>query len=142
MTKQILSNCSLVELAVKGDDRGSLVAIEGRHDVPFDIARVYYVFDTRAGIARGFHAHLDLQQLAICVSGSCVMVLDDGRERVDVPLASPSVGLLIGPMIWREMRDFSPDCVLIVLASARYEESDYIRDYGEFFATARGGAGK
>ena len=121
---------------MRGDERGSLIAIEGGANVPFQIARVYYVFGTKAGVDRGFHAHLELQQLAVCVSGSCTMVLDDGKQRVEVRLDSPTLALTIPPMIWHEMRDFSPDCVLMVLADAPYEESDYIRDYDAFLSVA------
>lgn len=115
-----------------GDDRGSLVALEGKKTIPFAIQRVYYLFGTNSGVSRGFHAHKKLQQVAVCVTGRCRMVLDDGKEREEVWLESPTEGLLIGNMIWREMHDFSPDCVLLVLASEHYEEADYIRNYDDF----------
>lgn len=137
MTTSPLRDCGLRALTVRGDDRGSLVAIEAGSDVPFPIARVYYIFDTKAGVDRGFHAHHDLQQLAVCVSGSCVMVLDDGAARQEFRLDRPDTGLRIGPMIWREMRDFSADAVLMVLASKPYDELDYIRDYDAFAAYAK-----
>lgn len=100
--------------------------------MPFDIARVYYIFGTAEGVERGFHAHRDLTQWAICVRGACTMILDDGRERAEVLLDRPDRALEIGSMIWREMRDFSADAVLLVLASERYNEADYIRDYATF----------
>ena len=115
-----------------GDDRGSLVALEGAKTVPFDIKRVYYIFDTKKGVSRGFHAHKNLEQVAICVRGSCRMVLDDGTNRVDAILDSPIKGIYIGNLVWREMHEFSEDCVLLVLASEHYDESDYIRNYQEF----------
>ena len=115
-----------------GDDRGSLVALEGAKTVPFDIKRVYYIFDTKKGVSRGFHAHKNLEQVAICVRGSCRMVLDDGTNRVDAILDSPIKGIYIGNLVWREMHEFSDDCVLLVLASEHYDESDYIRDYQDF----------
>ena len=115
-----------------GDDRGSLVALEGEKTVPFAIQRVYYLFGTKLGVARGFHAHKKLQQVAVCVTGRCRMVLDDGHQREDVLLDSPTEGLLIGNMVWREMHDFSHDCVLLVLASEHYDEADYIRSYEDF----------
>lgn len=121
-----------LDLPVIGDDRGSLVAIEALDTIPFAMKRVYYIFNTSAAEARGFHAHYQLQQLAICVSGKCRMVLDDGVDREEVWLDSPSKGLLIGDLVWREMHDFSDDCVLLVLASEHYDEADYIRDYDEF----------
>ena len=115
-----------------GDDRGSLVALEGEKTVPFTIQRVYYLFGTKLGVSRGFHAHKKLQQVAVCVTGRCRMVLDDGQKREEVWLDSPTQGLLISNMVWREMHDFSPDCVLLVLASEHYDEADYIRDYDDF----------
>jgi len=115
-----------------GDDRGSLVALETHKTVPFDVKRVYYIFGTKPGVSRGFHAHYALQQVAVCVTGKCRMVLDDGKNREETWLDSPTKGLLIGDLIWREMHDFSPDCVLLVLASEFYNEADYIRSYEEF----------
>ncbi len=122
----------LVTLPLLGDDRGSLCVIEGQRDTDFPIARVYYIFGTQAGVARGFHAHRALQQLAVCVSGSCTMTLDDGRDRRSFVLDRPDMGVTIGPMIWREMHDFSDDAVLMVLADQQYDEADYIRNYDEF----------
>lgn len=121
-----------VELPPLGDDRGSLVAIEGAKTIPFDIKRVYYLFGTKEGVARGFHAHKALKQVAVCVTGKCKMLLDNGAEKTEVWLDSPTQGLVIEGMVWREMHDFSSDCVLLVLASEHYDEADYIRDYQEF----------
>ena len=133
MSKHGLEACELVSLEVRGDHRGSLIALEGRSaHVPFDIARAYYIYGTVAGTERGFHAHYALRQLAIAVSGSCMIRLDDGSETRDMHLHRPDRGLIIGPMVWREMRDFSYDCVLLVLADAPYDEADYIRDYATF----------
>lgn len=126
-----------IDLPVLGDDRGSLVAIEASDTIPFEVQRVYYIFNTKSGVARGFHAHHQLQQLAVCVSGKCRMVLDDGQTTEEAWLDSPNKGLLIGDMIWREMHDFSDDCVLLVLASEHYDESDYIRDYDEFLKVVK-----
>lgn len=121
-----------VDFPPLGDDRGSLVALEGCKTVPFEIKRVYYIFGTQQGVARGFHAHHNLQQVAVCVTGKCRMILDDGAHREEAWLDSPTKGLLIGDLVWREMHDFSPDCVLLVLASEHYDESDYIRNYADF----------
>ena len=115
-----------------GDERGSLVALEGAQTVPFEIKRVYYIFATQPGVVRGFHAHRKLQQVAVCLTGKCRMVLDDGKTRENAWLDSPNKGLVIGDMVWREMHDFSSDCVLLVLASEHYDESDYIRLYSDF----------
>ena len=136
MTNDLPSGCRLIPLSARGDDRGLLVAIEGLSDVPFAIARVYYVYATTPGTTRGLHAHRALNQLAVAVAGSCTMLLDDGTNKVSVRLDDPSVGLTMGPMIWREMSDFSPDCVLMVLADQVYDEADYIRDYADFLALA------
>lgn len=115
-----------------GDDRGSLVALEAESTIPFPIKRVYYIFATQKDVARGFHAHHNLKQVAICITGKCRMILDDGKTREEVWLDSPTKGLVIGDLVWREMHDFSDDCVLLVLASEHYDEADYIRDYDEF----------
>lgn len=117
-----------------GDLRGSLVALEiGREKtVPFDIKRVYYIYKTGKGVSRGFHAHRKLKQVLICLSGKCRIVLDNGNHREEVWIGSPTAGLLIENMIWREMYDFTDDCILLVLASEHYDEADYIRDYKDF----------
>ena len=118
-----------------GGGRGSLVSLEGNESVPFDIKRVYYIFDTKEGVSRGFHAHRNLKQVAVCVTGSCRFVLDNGKQREEVVLDKSTTGLLIDDLTWREMYDFSPDCVLMVLASEYYDELDYIRDYDKFIRT-------
>lgn len=115
-----------------GDERGSLIALEGMKSIPFEIKRVYYIFGTKENVARGFHAHIHLKQVAVCVIGSCRFILDDGKQKEEVILDSPTSGLVIESMVWREMYDFSPDCVLMVLADQYYDESDYIRNYSEF----------
>jgi dTDP-4-dehydrorhamnose 3,5-epimerase-like enzyme len=117
-----------------GDDRGSLVAVETQQDLPFELKRVYYIFGTKEGVERGFHAHKNLQQVAVAVRGSCTMVLDDGREKTEVLLNDPTQGLYIGSMLWRVMKDFSEDCVLLVFADQHYTESDYIRNYDDFLS--------
>jgi dTDP-4-dehydrorhamnose 3,5-epimerase-like enzyme len=127
-----LSLLTFINFPPLGDERGSLVALEANNTVPFDIKRVYYIFGTQTGVPRGFHAHKNLKQVAVCVTGKCRMVIDDGKERVETWLDSPTKGLLINDLIWREMHDFTDDCVLLVLASEHYDEGDYIRDYSEF----------
>lgn len=123
-----------------GDSRGSLVAVElGRPDsVPFAVKRIYYIYGTGKGISRGFHAHRDLEQVAICLAGRCRFVLDDGHRREEVWLDSPNRGLRIGRLVWREMDEFTNDCVLLVLASEHYNETDYIRNYNDFVAEILG----
>lgn len=132
VTQSLPAGCALDELTVKGDARGRLVALEQGREVPFDIARVYYVYATEPGVARGFHAHRRTRQYAVAVSGSCTMLLDDGQQRAELWLDRPDRGLFIPPMVWHEMHDFSPDCVLLVLADALYDEMDYIREYRRF----------
>ncbi|MBA0186143.1 WxcM-like domain-containing protein, partial [Pectobacterium versatile] len=101
-------------------------------NIPFEIKRVYYLFKTKEGVRRGFHAHKSLKQIAIAVRGSCRFLLDDGTEKVELLLDNPAQGLLIDSCIWREMYDFTDDCVLMVLADQIYDESDYIREYSKF----------
>lgn len=122
----------IIDFHIMGDQRGSLIALEENHNVPFDVKRVYYIFDTKQDVRRGYHAHKNLKQLAICVNGSCKFLLDDGKTKNHVELTSPTQGLLIEGLIWREMYDFSPDCVLMVLADDYYNEDDYIRNYNQF----------
>ena len=124
----------IINFQVKGDSRGSLIALEANKDIPFEIKRVYYIFDTKEGVVRGHHAHKTLEQVLICVSGSCTIVLDDGKERSEVLLDKPNIGLYVGPNMWHEMKDFTPGAVLLVLASEWYDEADYIRNYSEFLA--------
>lgn len=121
-----------------GDDRGQLVAIEAIKDLPFEIKRVYYIYDTLPGVRRGFHAHLNLQQILLCVNGSCKIHLDDGTDTAEVTLDKPNEGLYIANNMWREMYDFTPGTVLLVLASQYYDEADYIRNYDEFLKMVKG----
>lgn len=122
----------LLEFKIIGDERGSLVALEGNHDIPFDVKRVYYIWGTGASVIRGKHAHRRLKQVIFCLSGSCDFILDNGRDREVVSLNRPDIGLYIKSGVWREFTNFSDDCVVMVLASEHYDESDYIRDYKEF----------
>lgn len=122
-----------------GDDRGQLVAIEAMKDLPFAIRRVYYIYDTLPGVRRGFHAHKNLQQILVCVSGSCKIHLDNGTDTAEVTLDKPNVGLYIANDMWREMYDFTPGAVLLVLASEHYDEADYIRNYEDFIKMIKEG---
>jgi dTDP-4-dehydrorhamnose 3,5-epimerase-like enzyme len=127
-----MSLIKLIHLPRLGDERGQLVSLEGNKNIPIEIKRVYYLIGTKEGVPRGFHAHKELEQIAVCVAGRCRMVIDNGTYKEEVWLDSPNKAILIEKMIWREMHDFSDDCVLLVLASEHYDESDYIRDYLEF----------
>lgn len=134
-----MTSYKLVDFKRLGDDRGSLIAIEEGYNAPFDIKRVYYLFDTKKGVERGFHAHKNLKQICIVVKGSCTFTLDNGKNREELLLDNPNKGLYIENLIWREMKTFSEDCVLVVLASEHYDESDYIRDYNEFLEEVENG---
>lgn len=120
-----------IDLNKKADARGSLIVSQANKNIPFDIKRVYCLYGMNDQ-PRGFHAHIALQQVAVCLSGACKFLLDDGSEKTTVTLSNPDTGLFIGKGVWREMYDFTPACVLMVLASDYYDESDYIRDYDVF----------
>lgn len=122
----------LIDFSIKGNEKGSLIALEANKNIPFEIKRVYYIFNTKKKVRRGFHAHKNLQQVLIAVNGKCKILLDNGKEKETCFLDSPNKGLIIKNMVWREMFDFSRDCVLMVLADSYYDETDYIRDYKEF----------
>ncbi|MDF4259824.1 FdtA/QdtA family cupin domain-containing protein, partial [Vibrio parahaemolyticus] len=127
-----MSNIPLISFQKMGDERGSLISLEQHKNIPFDIKRIYYIFDTQSGLARGFHAHYDLEQVAICMKGCVTFLSDGGTTKDTVTLSSHDVGLHIKGLKWREMHDFSEDCVLMVVASELYDEADYIRDYDTF----------
>jgi dTDP-4-dehydrorhamnose 3,5-epimerase-like enzyme len=122
----------VIELRNLGDERGSLVALEAKRQVPFEIRRVFFVVGVPAGYSRGYHAHRTLQQMAVAVTGGVTMDMDDGNKRWQVRLDRPDRALLIPPLVWHTMHDFTPECALLVLASAEYDERDYIRDRAEF----------
>lgn len=124
--------CKIVNFKTHGDERGNLIAIEQNNEIPFEIKRIYYIFDTIDGVRRGYHAHKELQQMLICIHGSCKILLDDGDEKKIVELDDPSKGLYLNDVLWREMYDFSADAVLLVIVSDYYSEDDYIRDYTDF----------
>lgn len=130
-------NYELIDFNVMGDETGSLVAIEGLGNIPFEVKRVYYIYGTTSNAVRGRHAHRNLQQLIFCPVGSCEFTLDDGAERRTVRLQRPNQALYITSNIWREFSGFSHDCVVMVLASEVYNEDDYIRDYEEFLKEVR-----
>lgn len=123
-----------LQLPWHGDERGKLIALEALTDlVPFEVKRVYYIFDTTPGTVRGNHAHKELCQLLVCVSGACTIACEmpDGTKS-EHRLDWPDRGLLIEGLVWRQMKEFSKDAVLLVLASEHYDEKDYIRNYESF----------
>jgi len=129
-----INNCKLIELPKIADARGNLSFIEGSNHIPFDIKRVYYLYDVPGGSERGGHAHKELHQLIIAMSGSFDVVLDDGREKKRHHLNRSYNGLYVCPMMWRELDNFSSGSVCMVLASDKYDEDDYYRDYTEYLA--------
>jgi len=145
----------ILDLEVHGDQRGSLISIESNKNIPFTLKRIYYLFNTNVSESRGFHAHRNLEQLLICVNGSCEIKVQNNEKtswfKLASPakglyikdlvwremhawfkLASPAKGLYIKDLVWREMHDFSHDCILLVIASHEYDEFDYIRSFNEF----------
>jgi dTDP-4-dehydrorhamnose 3,5-epimerase-like enzyme len=122
----------LIEIEELGDERGLLTVIESNKSVPFEINRIFYIYNTISGIRRGFHAHYKTRQALVCVSGNCKVYLDNVKRKTDVLLDSPTKILILEPNDWHEMYDFSSDCVLLVLASHLYDSEDYIRDYDKF----------
>ncbi len=129
-----LEQCRIIDLPKISDPRGNLTFIEGSRHVPFDIRRVYYLYDVPGGAERGGHAHKGLHQLIIAMSGSFDILLDDGREKKRIHLSRSYYGLYVCPMIWREMDNFSSGSVCMVLASNLYDEEDYYRNYEDFIA--------
>lgn len=130
----LLDQCQVVDLPKITDHRGNLTFVEGGNHVPFDISRVYYLYDVPGGAERGGHAHRELRQLIIAMSGSFDVVLDDGLDKRRIHLNRSYQGLLVVPMIWRELDNFSSGSVCMVLASNRYDEADYYRDYRAYLA--------
>ena len=121
----------------KQSDAGSLLVIEDNNNIPFAIKRIYYILNVPPGEKRGAHAHKKFNQLAFCLQGSCKMLLDDGEEQLELTLDNRTQGLLLEPMIWHEIYNFSKDCILSVIADANYDEQDYIRDHNEFLQRNR-----
>ena len=130
-------NYKLIDMKVFGDERGKLISLESNRSVPFEIKRVYWIYDTLPNEERGFHAHKNMEQIIVAMDGACEFVLDDGKSRESVWLNRPDLGLYIGKNMWREMRNFSYGCKLMVLASEYYDEKEYIRNYDEFLNEVR-----
>jgi dTDP-4-dehydrorhamnose 3,5-epimerase-like enzyme len=132
-----IDDCKIIELPKISDPRGNLTFIEGMQHIPFEIQRVYYLYDVPGGADRGGHAHKELHQLMIAMSGSFDVTLDDGRSKKKFHLSRSYLGLYICPMIWRHLDNFSSGSVSMVLASNIYDASDYFRDYDEFLLCAK-----
>ena len=133
MEKYSVFDCSIIELDKHHSDRkGNLTVVQNDETLPFNVKRVYYIYDVPGGESRGAHAHKELYQLLIAVSGSFSVTLDDGRKKITYNLKRPYYGLLIVPGIWRDIDDFSAGSVCLCLASQLYAANDYIRDYNDF----------
>lgn len=132
-------DCKVIELPIVHNEAGNITVLENRTEIPFNIKRIYYLYDVPMGAERGGHGHYELQQYIIAASGSFTFVLDDGINKKEVFLNHPNKALHIVPGIWREMKDFSSGSVCLVLASIIYDESDYIRDYNDFLKYRRNG---
>ncbi|HEH4547374.1 TPA: WxcM-like domain-containing protein [Campylobacter coli] len=125
-------NYKILNFNVKSDSRGSLIALENLKEIPFEVKRIYYIYDTKPDFPRGAHAHKELEQVLIMMEGSCELVLNDGKDIKNIILNRPDMGIFIGKNIWREMKNFSYGAKLLVLASDFYNEKEYIRNYDEF----------
>jgi hypothetical protein len=132
MKLSTVQECAIIELDKHQSSKGNLSVIENQKDIPFDIKRIYYLYDVPGGEKRGAHAHKELYQLMIAANGSFRVTLDDGKEKKEFYLNRPYQGLLIKPGIWRDLDEFSSGSVCLVLASEGYDEGDYIRNYKEF----------
>lgn len=132
MKESSVFDCSILEMDKHHSDKGNITVVENGVTLPFDVKRVYYLYDVPGGEERGGHAHLDLRQLIVAVSGCFDVTLDDGSIKRTFTLNRSNIGLLIVPGIWRELNNFSSGSVCLVLASHNYDESDYIRDYNIF----------
>jgi hypothetical protein len=138
MNQSSVYNCSVIELPINHREKGNITVVENGADIPFDIRRIYYLYDIPGGESRGGHAHRSLYQLIIAASGSFDVILDDGKMKRIFALNRPYQGLFVIPGIWRELDNFSSGSVCLVLASDEYDDEDYIRDYNEFFVWKKG----
>ena len=127
-----VDDCSVIDVSKIHNEAGNITVVENGENIPFDIKRIYYLYDVPGGEARGGHAHYKLEQFIIAASGSFDVILDDGKNRKRVTLNRPNLALHIVPGLWRELDNFSSGSISLVLASQTYDEKDYIRDYSEF----------
>ena len=135
-----ISSCRLIDLPVIHDPKGNLSFVENSVHIPFDMKRIYYIYDVPGGSERGSHAHKNLHQFIVAISGSFDVVLNDGQQQKRFHMNRSHYGLYVSPMMWRDLDNFSSGSVCLVLASEVYSESDYIRDYDAFLAAVKAGA--
>lgn len=133
----MIKNTRMIEFRSFEDKWGALVPLEQLKEIPFEVKRLYYIYDVPSDVRRGFHSHRDLQQVLICVHGNVTIQVKTPFETEEIVLDNPKNGLFIGPMVWREMYDFSEGAVLLVLASEYYTVSDYMRDYDDYVKEAK-----
>lgn len=136
-----IDKCHIITFPKISDQRGNLSFVEGKKHIPFDIARIYYLYDVPGGEARGAHAHRDLEQVIVPISGSFDLELDDGIQKKTFHLRKANEGLYLSRMVWRNLTNFASGSVCLVMASAPFAESDYHRDYAKFLAAVRAGHG-
>lgn len=132
-----MKNCKIVNFNEITDHRGKMIPIEYPKQLEFPLKRIYYIFDVKDGVRRGYHSHNDLEQILIAVHGKVKVLIKTPYEEEIVELDSPNKGLYIGPMIWREMFDFENEAVLVILASHEYDENDYIRNWNDYLEKAK-----
>ena len=125
-------NYKLIDMRVHGDNRGKLIAVESNRDIPFEIKRAYWIYDTLPSEERGHHSHPEMEQIVVAMDGSCEFELDDGISKVNITLNRPDLGLYLGKNVWRVMKNFSYGCKLMVFASDYYDENEYVRSYSKF----------
>lgn len=135
---KLAERCKVLEFNDLGDERGKLVVIEGNQSIPFEIKRVFYIYDSDSDVVRGQHANRESEFVLINVSGSSKVYIDDGTENMVVELNRPMMGVYIPKMVWKDMYDFSEDSVLLVLANTHYDAKEYIRDYDEYISIVKG----
>jgi hypothetical protein len=130
--KNSVYDCVILPLSKIHNRAGNITIVEGKKNIPFDVRRIYYLYDIPGGEDRGGHAHKELHQLIVAASGSFNVVLDDGQNKKIVTLNRPDYGLMVMPGIWRELFEFSSGAICLVLASHKYDKDDYMRDYDQF----------
>jgi len=129
-----IKNTEIVTIKIMRDPRGSLGAVQSMKDIPFEINRIFYIFDVPEQSVRGGHAHKQNRQLHICLRGSVTYVLDDGQTKEECVLDNPEFGLYMGPMVWHSLKNFSPQAVILVLNSEPYDENEYCRNHADFIS--------
>lgn len=132
-----MENVKEITFDIKGDERGSLVAIQGQIDIEFPIERIYYIYDTDAGLTRGYHAHKAQKQILVCLAGKCDIKFNNGKETKVIEFEQPNKGVYLTGVVWREIFNMSKNCVLLSIVNTKYDEDDYIRNYPQFLEVVK-----